>query len=301
MPRLMYLLLVLLSLIWGGSFLFMKLLLADFGPWSIAFLRSVFGLAAITVVMVVCRKPFGFRKLPWLPLIVIGLLNTTVPWGLIAFSETRISSSLASVLNATTPLWTLFFGLTLFGVKSTRTQWLGMIAGLLGIMVLLDVNPVNIISVDPTGFLGMVTATLCYGLSAYLLKRFVSGITMYQSSFATLLVCMAGSSIPAFFLERITFAPLASFDTILILVGLGVFGSGIAYIIYYYLIQKASPEFASMVTYLVPVSAILWGYTFLHEEIHWNLVGGLLFILGGVYLANRKPKQATTVQTRQAG
>jgi drug/metabolite transporter (DMT)-like permease len=119
---------------------------------------------------------------------------------------------------------------------------------------------------------------------------------MYQTSFASLLIgCLASAPI-AFSHESFSFLPLASWPHIFTLIGLGVFGSGIAYIMYYALIQKGSPEFASMVTYLVPATAIMWGYTLLDEEIHWSLLGGLACILLGVFLAGRQPKAAEHAQ-----
>nr|WP_223829494.1 DMT family transporter [Paenibacillus arenilitoris] len=100
MSRQLFAALVLLSLIWGGSFYFIKILLHDFGPWSIAFLRSAFGLATITLIMLVLRKPFGLRSIPWLPMAVMASIHTAIPWAIIAFSETRLTSGMASVLNA---------------------------------------------------------------------------------------------------------------------------------------------------------------------------------------------------------
>ncbi len=287
----LYAALILLSLIWGGSFFFIKILLGDFGPWSIAFLRSCFGLLTVMVIVLVMRKPLGLRQIPWVPMLIGGMLNTAVPWALIGASEIKLTSSMASVLNATTPLWTMVIGLSFFGARSTRNQWMGMAIGFVGLVVLLDVNPESIISVDLYGFLGMVAATLCYGISAQMFKRYLKDINSYQMAFGTLIAGLIVSGIISFMFEPITWTALTSWHNLATLVGLGVFGSGVAYILYSYLIVQGSPEFASTVTYLVPVTAILWGYSLLGEELHWSLLTGLVLILSGVYFANRKPKQ----------
>jgi drug/metabolite transporter (DMT)-like permease len=297
-PRTLFVALGLLSLIWGGSFFFIKILLQDFGPLTIAFLRSAFGLIVIITIMLVMKKPFGFRNMRWIPLAAMALINTAIPWTLIAFSETLLTSSMASVLNATTPLWTLIVGMLFFRIVTNRLQWIGMGIATVGMLVLLEVNPHSIVSVDPLGFGCMIAATLCYGIGSQMSKRLSADLSMYQITFVTLLFAMIGSGALAFAVEPVNLAHLASLQAIGAIVGLGVFGSGIAYILFYYMVQKGSAEFATMVTYLVPASAIIWGYTLLNEEIRWSLVAGLAFILGGVFLASRKLKpKRKTVET----
>lgn len=290
MPRLVYFALILLSLIWGGSFYFIKMLLNDFGPWTIAFLRSGAGLAVVVLIMLVFRKPFDFRRIPWIPMAAMALINTAVPWALIGFSETRLTSSMASILNATTPVWTIFVGMLFFKNVSTRTQWLGITIASIGLIVLLGINPESMISVDMIGFIGMLIASLCYGIGSQLSKRLLSGYSMYQITFGTLLTCMISSGSMAFASESISLSNIVSTANIPMIIGLGAFGSGIAYILFYYIIQNGSAEFATMVTYLVPCTALIWGYTLLNEEITWNLITGLFIVLGGVFIASKKPQ-----------
>lgn len=290
MPRLLFTALILLSLIWGGSFFFIKQLLQDFGPWTIAFLRSSFGLVTIGMIMLILRKPIEFRKIPWIPMAVMALVNTAIPWAIIGFSETRLTSSMASILNATTPLWTIVVGTLFFQAVTNRMQWIGMGIAFIGLIILLRINPVSIISVDLLGFICMIAATLCYAVGSQLSKR-LKGLSMYQITFGTLLCAMLGSGSVAISVEQISLPHLASFTNIAMLIGLGVFGSGIAYILFYFMVQKGSPEFATMVTYLVPASAIIWGSTLLNEEVHWSMFLGLTFILGGVFLTSKKTSQ----------
>jgi drug/metabolite transporter (DMT)-like permease len=296
--RSLFFVLFLLSLIWGGSFFFIKILLHDYGPWTIACLRSSFGLVAVVVIMLVLRKPFEFRKIPWIQMAVMALINTAIPWTFIAFSETRLTSSMASVLNATTPLWTTIVGVVFFQAVSNRFKWLGLGIAFIGLIVLLGVNPVSIIAIDPLGFICMIAATICYAFGSQLSKR-LKGLSMYQTAFGTLLCTMIGSGSIAFSIEPTSILQHVSFTNITALIGLGIFGSGIGYILFYYLIQKGSPEFATMVTYLVPVSAIIWGYTLLNEKINWSLLIGLVFILGGVFMASKNHSEKAVVKQIQ--
>ncbi|MGM1020707.1 MAG: DMT family transporter [Bacillota bacterium] len=289
MSRSLYAALLLLSLIWGGSFLFIKvLLLHHVGPWTIVFLRSSFGLIFIVLLMLLMRKPFEFRSIPWKSVILVALVNMVLPWALISFSETRIASSMASVLNATTPIWTMLVGLVLFGVIFHRMQWFGMGLAFVGIVILLGINPVSIISVDPVGFGCMLLATLCYGFGTQLSKRFLSNLSMYQATFATLLGATAGGGIMTAIVDRPDLSVVFIPGILGSLIGLGVLGSGVAYILFNYMILWGSPEFASSVTYFVPVSAIVWGFLLLDEHNGWNVLTGLILILGGVFMANQR-------------
>lgn len=133
----------------------------------------------------------------------------------------------------------------------------------------------------------MLAASLCYAIGSQLSKRLSDGLSMYQVTFGTLLCAAIGSGSIAIAIEPITLAPLMSLPNFGALLGLGIFGSGLAYVLYYYLVQKGSPELASTVTYLLPVCSLIWGATFLNEAIHWRLLAGLAFILSGVILVSR--------------
>lgn len=294
MQRPLFLALLLLSLMWGGSFFFIKILLPDFEPLPISFLRSGFGLATIVLIMLVTRQKFGWKSIPWPLMIVVGLVNTAVPWTLIGLSETKLTSSMASVLNATTPLWTMVVGILFFKAASNFVQWLGIAIAFVGILVLVDVNPESFVSVDLVGLFCMLTATLCYGIGTQLSRR-LSGLTLYQTTFGTLLTTTLATGIASLLWADADWAQVAAWHNLGALVGLGVFGSGLAYILFYYLVQKGSPEFATLVTYLLPVTAIIWGYTLLDEAITWNLLAGMMLVLCGVFVAGRKANKAAVV------
>jgi drug/metabolite transporter (DMT)-like permease len=283
--------LLLLSLIWGGSYYFIKVLVEDFGPWTIVFLRSALGLVVIATIMLVTRQPLGLRKMPWLSMAIVALINTTIPWAIIGFSETRISSSLASILNATTPLCSLLLGIAFFRTVSNRLQLMGMVAAGIGVVVLIGLEPDWSASIQVLGIVGMITASMFYGLGSQLSRRFLHQLSAYQATFGTLLFSMLGSGSVALSTEKISLSQLAVPEHAAVLIGLGFFGSGVAYILFYWIVKRRGPEFATMVTYLLPMSSIIWGGALLHESIHWNMVAGLVLILCGVYVASRKSRK----------
>lgn len=289
MPKYLYLLLILLSLIWGASFFFIKILLGYSAPSLIAFWRCAFGVIAIVCISMLLRKRWQWERATLLMLIVVGVINTALPWSLIAFSEQKLSSNLASVMNATTPLWTLLIGVIFFATRPGWRQWCGIAIGFIGLLVLLEINPVTLAGVNFTGFLGMMTATFCYGISGHLVRRYLSSLNVYQLASGTLLVGMLASGAVALLTGKFSFEPVSHPVPIFALLGLGVMGSGVANLLNFTLIQKGSAEFASYTTYLIPVSAIFWGSVFLHEAVSWTLVTGMVLILSGVFLASRKP------------
>jgi drug/metabolite transporter (DMT)-like permease len=188
-------------------------------------------------------------------------------------------------------------GIVLFQATTHRYKWFGTGIAFMGLVILLGINPISIISVDLLGFIGMIAATLCYGIGSQLSKRLSGDVTIYQITFGTLFCAMVGSGSIALLFESFSFSHLVSPTNISALIGLGVFGSGIAYILFYYMVQKGSPEFATMVSYLVPAGAVIWDYMLLNEEVNWNLLLGLSLILGGVYLSNKKPRRPQTDRT----
>lgn len=278
----------LLSLIWGGSFFFIKILLEAMGPLSVAFFRTAFGLAAVAALVAVLRTPIRWRAISWPTVAVVALLNTAVPWTLIAYGETRLTSNLTSVLNASTPIWTALVGLLAFRQTLAGLQWLGIVVGFAGLVTVVGLEPGRA-GGHWTAYASVLLATWGYALSSQLAKHRLTDLSLYETTVATLVVGTLGSFVPALAFETATWSSLARADVLLTLVGLGCLGSGVAYLLFYYLIRVGGAEFATLVTYLVPVTAMLWGTLFLGEPLTPNLFLGLILILTGVFLAGRKP------------
>lgn len=280
-----------LSLIWGTSFLFIKILLPYADPWDIVFLRCLFG--AIPLYVLIAWK-YGkkiWRQLPWLPLIVAGVMNAAIPWTLIAISETVLASSTAAIINATTPIWTSFIGFILFSVLLSKKQWLGILIGFIGILILFNFDIGGLFTGNFVGIGTMVLSPIFYGFSNQFARRYLGDVPVMAIAAGTLTVGFISTGILSFVMGGFPTEVFMSTSSIASILALGVFGSGVAYLLNYYMITKGSAEFASFVTYLVPVSAMVWGWLILEESLSPNLFVGLLVIFGGVYLSGRKAKQ----------
>lgn len=286
----LYSILITLSLIWGTSFLFIKVLLEELPPAGVVFGRCLFGTITLLVIAFIKKYKILEKNLPWGFIILVSLTNNVLPWFFISSSETSISSSLASILNATTPVWTLVIGSLFFKTVLNRYQWYGIFIGFLGIFLLSEFKIADLQNGHTVGIIFMSIAAICYGISSQLTKKYLNNLTIMQISFYTLFF----SSIISFSFMMATSAEAVSsvfhYHNLLPLLGLGALGSGVAYLLYFYLITKGNPEFASIVTYLAPISAILWGALFLKEQIHNSMLTGLIIIFIGVYVSSKKVK-----------
>lgn len=278
-----------LSLIWGLSFVFMKWLLPPAGIWGIVFLRCLAGVAVLLPVLWWKRREINW-KLPWKALVVVGIFNSGLAWGLIPLSETVINSSTASILNATTPIWTGLIGYIIFSYVLTGRQWMGIFIGFFGILVLMDFQVGQLFGKEFIGIGTMLLASICYGFAGQFTKRFLSGTGVLVITTFTLLTGAAIGFIGMLLTEPIKPAMLMEPLTIFAIVGLGCFGSGLGQLIYFYINKNGSPELAATVTYLIPATAMVWGYVLLGESITSNVIIGLLIIFAGVYLSSRKSK-----------
>ncbi|WP_078410336.1 DMT family transporter [Priestia abyssalis] len=294
--------LMILSLIWGGSFYFIKVLLNAFEPWTITFFRCLFGLVTIIIIMMILKIPFKAGKFPLKSMIAVSLFNTAIPWMFIAYSEQQISSGLASILNATTPIWTILVGLIFFKAATTKQQWIGILVAFIGLIILLNVDTGSMMEGNLQAFGAMMLAAISYAFASQISKHGLGDLSVYHIALGTLLGGMMGSGIMAFLFEEVSVLPLANKEILRSLIGIGVFGSGIANILFYYLIKHGKPETAEMVTYLIPASALIWGALLLDEHITVRLITGLLFILAGILVSESKlslKKQKTAEELQQ--
>lgn len=285
--------LVTLSLIWGMSFVFIKYLLESAGVWGVVFLRCLAG-AVVLLPLLLYRGLPSFRSVPWGSLILVGVLNAGLPWGLIAWSETQIHSNTASILNATTPIWTSLIGVAVYSVILTKRQWIGIMTGFIGILILMDFRVADLFNDHFVGIGTMLVAAMCYGFATQYTKRFLSGVDVLLTATVTLVTGAVVGLIGMAWTRG--FAPDALLDvkTIIALLGLGALGSGIAYLLYFYMIKAGGAQFAVNVTYLVPLTAMVWGAVLLHEPLSPNMIIGLLVIFVGIYLSTTNTRSEQT-------
>ncbi|WP_088043959.1 DMT family transporter [Bacillus sp. EAC] len=287
----LYAALFLLSIIWSTSFLFIKLLLNDISPEGIVFYRCLFGSLTLLIIMLVKKVKIEYKNLPKFSLIIaISLFNHAIPWLFLSLSETHLQSNQAAMLNAFTPIATLVIGYFFFSQKILKNQWIGLIVGIIGVGIMMNINLSTILSNNIFYSLLMIFVTFCYGLGSHLTKKYLQNIDVLIVSFLTLGI----SAVFGFFYMIIagkgTLKPFIELHVFGGVIGLGILCSGLAYLLFYYMVKEGSAEFATMVTYIVPVFASIWGFLFLKEPLSLKMIAGLLIVLIGVYISNSKKK-----------
>ncbi|HEU4470274.1 MAG TPA: DMT family transporter [Flavisolibacter sp.] len=290
-----WVLFILLSVIWGSSFILMKKSAEHLSGWQIGAIR-IFSAGLVFLPFAI----FHVFSIPLkkLPLVVLsGLLGNLFPAFLFAIAiERKVNSSLAGILNSLTPLFVVVIGLLFFGLKVSRRTMLGVLVGLVGLVVLsLSKGKVAVNDLGLT--LLILLATLFYGLNVNIVGKYLQGINPVKMA----TVSLAFVAIPASFIlwQQHVFS-IARYDetarwSIATAALLGVTGSALATALFYQLIQKAGGLFASLVTYAIPVVAIIWGLV-ANEDVTPVQVACLALILGGVYLANKKNTKKEAVE-----
>ena len=284
-----YVALISLSLIWGLSFVFISILSESAGVWGTVFIRCLAGAILLLPILWYRRKDI-IKPIPWKPLIIVGVINAGLPWGLIALSQTQIDSSLAAVLNAFTPIFTGLMGLLFFGSVLLKQQWIGIATGFIGILIIMNFDIALLFGESFVGIGTMILATMFYGFSSHYVRKHLRNAGIIFVTTCTLIVGAFVGGIMMLITnpnQLHTLGQNLNGEILFAIVGLGFFGSGIAHLLFFYLMRERSPEFATSVTYLIPISAIFWGYFLLKEPISLHMIIGLLVILCGVYLTTR--------------
>lgn len=284
---LQWLILVALALVWGSSFILMKRGLESFSSDQVAALRMFIAfLFMIPFALKYVKKEQGQH---WKAFLGTGLLGNFIPAFLFTEAETGISSSLTGMLNSLTPLFTLILGVALFRAKTRWVNVIGVILGFAGALGLLTVGAANEVNRNIAYGVYVLIATVCYGLSVNIIKRWLGPINSITITTWALMLVGPPAGIYLFttdFLQRLTDQPMA-WESLGYISVLAVFGTALSVILFNILIKMTSALFASSVTYLIPIVAMGWG-VFEGESImllHFLWIG---LILAGVYLVNRK-------------
>jgi drug/metabolite transporter (DMT)-like permease len=267
---------------WGASFMFIKVGLEALAPFQVAFVRCALGAITLLAILVALGDRLPRGREVWLHLFVAALLLNAAPFALYAEGETRVSSVLAGITNALTPLMALLVVLVaLPEERPTRARLLGLGLGFTGVLVVL--GPWRGLGGDDlAGILMCIGAAACYGVAFPYTRRFLSGRPESAVSLTAGQV-LAGAALAALLLPFAGAAP-GGFDArvILAMLGLGALGTGIAYVLNFEVIRKAGATTASAVTYLIPVFSTVFGVLLLGEGVSWNEPLGALVIVAGV-------------------
>ncbi|MEL4178940.1 DMT family transporter [Roseateles sp. PN1] len=270
-----------LAAIWGASFLFMRLGAHEFGPLVMAALRVTVASLAL-IPLLAARQGLGELRREWKPLLVIGLLNSAIPFALFSFAALSITAGLSSILNATTPLWGALIAWAWLRQGLSGWRVLGLALGFAGVLFLAWDKA----SFKPGGsgwaLAACLLATFCYGLAANFSKRYTvhiqpMAVATGSQVFAALLL-----AVPALFYWPEAMPSAKAWMGVLML---GLLCSALAYLLYFRLMSRIGPTNTIAVTFLIPVFAVLWGFLFLGELFTLHMAAGCAIVLLGTALA----------------
>ena len=283
---------LLLGLVWGSSFVFIKLGLEFLTPVGVAFGRCALGAMILLIIVKIRGIKLPTEPKTWFILWVVSLLLNVFPGFLFAFAQQRVTTVLAGIINAFTPLATLIFILIVFRSEKIKSQQIfGLLVGGFGVIIVLGIwNGIG--SGSGSGVLALFAAITCYGLSYPIIKKYLTPLNLTAEALAASQVTAGALTLLPFYLMDGIANNEYRIGPILAMMALGIFGSGVAYIWNFQIVERAGSSIASSVTYLTPVVAVFIGWIFLGEHISWHEpIGGAIVILGAAISQGRFSKK----------
>lgn len=289
--------LLFLSVLWGGSFFFIEIIIRTVAPLTLVLIRAVLAAAALWLYLLVRKERFAVPQGALLAFLILALLNNIIPFVLFAWAQQSISSGLASILNATTPIWGVIVAhLATRDEKATAGKVVGVLLGFGGVAVMIGADLLKHIGTELIAQLACLGATLCYALAGVYARRFrtmgVSAIGVSTGQLTAASIVM----LPLVLLFEPPWLALApSPEAWAALAGLALSCTSLAYILYFRLIASAGATNSLLVTFLIPITAILLGVLVLGERLEprhfagMALIGAGLAAIDGRLLARRRP------------
>lgn len=285
-----------MGIVWGASFLFMKVALEGTSFGQVAWSRLVLGGLALGVVMLITRSTLPRSAKVWAHFVVIAVSGSVLPYLLFAWAEQYVSSGLASIYNAVTPIMTAIMATLVFRVeKLTRAQVLGVAVGILGVIVIIGPwkfvpnaaaagSPVT----ELAGQLACLGSAVCYGFTFSYLRRFITGRGVTGVTTAFLQIGLGGVIMLLLTPVVALSAVQLSWPIVLSLLALGIVGTGFAYLWNINVLLTWGPTVTSTVTYLTPIVGVALGILILGETLSWNEPLGAVVVFIGILLAQRR-------------
>ena len=274
------------GIIWGSSFLFMKVALTGLAPGQVAWGRLVLGALTLGAFMLLRRESLPRRPIIWLHLAVVGVVFCVLPFLLFSWAQQHVTSGLASIYNATTPIMTAVMAWAVFRVESLKpVQITGIVLGILGVLVI--VGPWQGLDLDQSlvAQFAILGATACYGVGLAYMRRFLANSGISPLSFAFTYIALAATVMlvltPVIAVGPVEWSPWVIASMLM----LGCLGTGVAYIWNQNALRAWGPTRASTVTYITPVVGVVLGMVVLGEPLAWNEPVGALIVFLGILLA----------------
>jgi len=288
--------LIALAAIWGSSFLFMRIAAPVLGPVVLITLRVLLGALFLLGLAIVQKKGLDVRA-HWKHLLILGLLNTALPFTLFAFAAETLPASLLSILNATAPIWGAMVSALWLRTPFTLKSAAGLLLGIAGVAILVGIDGTAMSTVTVIAIIAGLAAGLCYGIASVYAKQ-AKSVEPFANAHGSLWAAVLWMAPAA------PFFPPAAAPTMMVVVSvlaLGILCSGVAYSLYFKLIEEIGAAPALSVGFLIPVFGVLWGALVLHEPVTLRTVlGGLVVLVGTALITGFNPavmmrKKATAV------
>lgn len=274
-----------LSFFWGASFILIKLAGESFPPLWVALLRSAFGAAVLWAAFFLRREALPPREL-LIPLLLAALLNNALPWALFPWGEQTVSSGIASILNATTPLFSLLIALGIRDAHANARVGWGVLIGLAGVAMTVSGSLAGG-HATPLGVGVILLATFSYAVATAISKRYLGGVSALSLATSQLSLSVLMLLPVALLTEWPAQVTPLSLGAV---AALGVFGSGLAYLLFYTLLARTSATQTTAITYSLPVWGLFWGFL-AGERFGLLPLLGVVVVVAGLLLLNWKPKK----------
>lgn len=276
---------VLLAVIWGSSFLFMKVALTGVSFGQIAWSRAILGALVLGIIMIVARQRLPREPVIWAHFVVIAVTNCIIPHIAFAWAEQHVSSSVASIYNSFTPIATAILAALVYRVeKLTGRRIVGVLLGIVGVIVIIAPWNIGALTGDVQGQLACLGAAISYGVAIGYIRRFISQRDLSGITVAFMNIGMAA----AIMLLLTPFLAIGEvqldFWVVSSLLLLGGLSTGLAYIWNIGIIRAWGPTMSSTVTYLIPVVGVFLGVVVLHERLSWHEPIGAMIVLFGILI-----------------
>lgn len=281
-----WLLFLALGFMWGSAYLFIKIGVETLTPWTLIASRLAIGVVVLGTVLVLSREPLPRSARVYGHLLVMAIIYIAIPFFLITSAERTVDSALAAIIQSSVPLMVFVIAaVTLRDEPITTGRLAGLAVGFIGVVVLLGGGPASTSSSSLSGEIALVGASVAYAGGAVYARRFLHGLRPMTTAFFQVAFAFVIAVVLAFTLET----PLATAvrtDTVLAIVWLGAFSSGLAYIVFFRLLGDWGATRTALVAYLFPVVGIGLGVGVRGEAIDARVIGGTVLVVGGVALVN---------------
>ena len=282
-----YIILVALGVIWGSSFLFLKLALESFEPFTLGAIRLVVGGAMIVGLALLTRQPLPRRLRDWGWIMVVGTIASAIAFGFMNTGQALIDSSEGGIIITTVPLFTLALAHWFTDDKLTWRKVTGVFVGFAGVLVLFGPTLVSGFAASIIGQSFIIVTAFCYATGGVITRAKLRGVAPLMAAgfslvFASILM------VPAAFIFEQPLAVDPSRDALMGVFGVSILSTGVAIALLFVLIGRAGPNFASMNNYMAPVVSLLWGAIFLNEPVTAIKIGALLLLLLGIAIGTSR-------------